>query len=248
MCGNCGCETQVKSEKTDKPSANIVEVHANLKSNNDSQAIANRALFDAHNVLVINLMSSPGSGKTRLLEETIRALKSQYAMAVIEGDLETENDANRIRRHGVQAEQIATGQGCHLDASMVRKVLGRFSLQKLDVLFIENVGNLICPACFDLGQHLNIILLSVPEGDDKPEKYPVMFRTADVMLISKTDYLQFHDEFNVPRAIESFRKVGNDAPVLEVSSLKSQHLERWFSYFTHAITAHQSQSLQNSGV
>ena len=247
MCGNCGRETPRKIEKPIQQTTNVVEVHANLKSSNDTQAITNRALFDAHDVMVINLMSSPGSGKTRLLEETITALKSQYNMAVIEGDLETENDANRIRRHGVQAEQIATGQGCHLDANMVFKVLGKFNLEKLDVLFIENVGNLICPACFDLGQHLNVILLSVPEGDDKPEKYPVMFRAADVMLISKTDYLQFHDEFNVARAIQSFRKVGNNAPVIEVSSTQSNQLEAWFAYFIETINARDSRSLQERG-
>lgn len=247
MCGNCGCETPRKLEKSIKQTPNVVEVHANLKSSNDPQALTNRALFDAHNVMVINLMSSPGSGKTRLLEATITALKSQYNMAVIEGDLETENDANRIRQHGVQAEQISTGQGCHLDANMVSKVLGQFNLEKLDVLFIENVGNLICPACFDLGQHLNVILLSVPEGDDKPEKYPVMFRAADVMLISKTDYLQFHHEFSVVRAIQSFRKVGNDAPVFTVSSTQDNQLEDWFSYFTRAIKVPQSRSLHNRG-
>ena len=114
-------------------------------------------------------------------------------------------------------------------------------------MFIENVGNLICPACFDLGQHLNVILLSVPEGDDKPEKYPVMFRAADVMLISKTDYLQFHDEFNVARAIQSFRKVGNNAPVIEVSSTQSNQLEAWFAYFIETINARDSRSLQERG-
>jgi len=248
MCGNCGCETPMKLEKTNLQTTNVVEVHADLRRSNDDQAMTNRALFDAHGVIVINLMSSPGSGKTRLLEETIVSLKPQYEMAVIEGDLETENDANRIRRHGVQAEQIATGQGCHLDANMVFKVLGKFNLQALDVLFIENVGNLICPACFDLGQHLNVILLSVPEGDDKPEKYPVMFRAADLMLISKTDYLKFHDEFSVARAIHSFRKVGNDAPVLEVSSTQSKQLEAWFSYVKKTMTARDYGSLQERGV
>ena len=145
-------------------------------------------------------MSAPGSGKTALLEKTIAALKDEFSIAVIEGDLETENDAERIRRQGVEAIQISTGSACHLDAHMVHDALHHMQLDSVDLLFIENVGNLVCPASFDLGQHYNITLLSVPEGDDKPAKYPVMFRASDVVLISKSDLLPVLDDFQPDRA------------------------------------------------
>ena len=141
-------------------------------------------------------MSSPGSGKTALLEATLVALKNEFTCAVIEGDLETENDAERIRAKGVQAHQIVTGTACHLDAHLVHDALHHMTLDGVDILFIENVGNLVCPASFDLGQHLNVTLLSVTEGDDKPAKYPVMFRAADAMLLTKTDLLAVLDDFD----------------------------------------------------
>ena len=158
-----------------------------LLAANDLTAGHNRQHFDDHRVLAINLMSSPGSGKTALLEATILALKSRYRIAVIEGDLETENDADRIRACGVSALQITTGTACHLDASLVHQALHQMPLADIDLLFIENVGNLVCPASFDLGQHLNVTLLSVTEGDDKPAKYPVIFRASDLVVLSKTD-------------------------------------------------------------
>ncbi|WP_333972218.1 hydrogenase nickel incorporation protein HypB [Alteromonas mediterranea] len=240
MCGDCGCESKNESSLNTDFRVDVVNIAEDIKVKNAAVAKTNKALFDAHSVLVINLMSSPGSGKTRLLEETLKRLKHRYQFAVLEGDLETENDANRIRRHGIHAEQIATGQGCHLDADMVSTAIGNFELGSLDVLFIENVGNLICPACFDLGQHKNVILLSVPEGDDKPEKYPIMFRAADVMLITKTDFLDFVMEFDVSRAIKSFSSVGNNAPVLEVSVKDDERFNGWLAYLTQMIDTHLS--------
>ena len=180
MCDTCGCNITDGNRhllRADGSHARVtaVSVLNRLLQHNDAQAEANRALFDRHGVLVINLMSSPGSGKTSLLEATIEALDGALRIAVIEGDLETENDAARIRALGVEAHQITTGAACHLDAHLVAGVLPKLALERLDVLFIENVGNLVCPASFDLGHHLNLTLLSVTEGDDKPAKYPVMF-------------------------------------------------------------------------
>jgi hydrogenase nickel incorporation protein HypB len=148
-------------------------------------------------------------------------------MCVIEGDLETDNDARRIRAHGVPAYQINTGNACHLDASMIHHALHDIPLANLDLMFIENVGNLVCPASFALGQHRNVVLLSVPEGDDKPEKYPVMFRAADLVLITKTDLLPHLTEFSVERAQKSLRSIANTAPVLGLSSRSPGDLDAW---------------------
>ena len=159
-----------------------IEVITAILDENDRVAAHNRAHFDQHGVLALNLMSSPGSGKTSLLEATIKALRDEFSVAVVEGDLATENDAARIRACGVPAVQITTGNACHLDAQMVHDALHELRLGGLDILFVENVGNLVCPASFDLGVHCNVTLLSVPEGDDKPAKYPVMFRGADLCV------------------------------------------------------------------
>jgi hydrogenase nickel incorporation protein HypB len=188
-------------------------------------------------VLAINLMSSPGSGKTRLLEATIEALGDTVRIGVIEGDLETENDAARIRARGVPAHQITTGTACHLDAHMIHNALHHVALQGLDVLFIENVGNLVCPASFDLGQHRNVTLLSVTEGDDKPAKYPVMFRAADAMLLTKTDLLAVIDEFDPDRATRAFRELANEGPVLSVSAKSGSGLDRWLAWLRAEIAA-----------
>mgnify|MGYP000727113042 CR=1 FL=1 len=194
MCDTCGCnvtegnrhlvEGDGKLARTES-GREAVSVLTGLLTENDRLAAHNREHFDCHQVLAVNLMSSPGSGKTRLLEETVAALDGALRVAVIEGDLETENDAERIRAKGVPAIQISTGSACHLDAHMVHDALHDLDLDDVDVLFIENVGNLVCPASFDLGHHANVTLLSVTEGDDKPAKYPVMFRAADLVLISK---------------------------------------------------------------
>ncbi len=220
-----------------------VEVLSRLLSANDHEAEHNREHLDRHGVLALNLMSSPGSGKTLLLEETIEVLRadpelSQLRIAVIEGDLETENDADRIRSRGVPAIQITTGQACHLDAHMVHQALHQLDLENLDLLFIENVGNLVCPASFDLGHHVNVTLLSVTEGDDKPAKYPVMFRAADLVLISKADYLAFIDDFDPNAARDAVRALANPAPVLEISSRSPDGLEPWVEWLRATLASH----------
>ena len=202
----------------------------NILGENDRIAAHNRAHLAAHGVLAVNLMSSPGSGKTALLEATIDAIGDHTRIAVIEGDLETENDAARIRAHGVPAVQITTGATCHLDAHMVHEALHGLDLSAIDILFIENVGNLVCPAGFDLGQHENVILLAVTEGDDKPAKYPVMFRTADLVLLSKSDLLAVLDDFAPEKAEAHIRKLANAAPVVPLSARRPETLAPWFAW------------------
>jgi hydrogenase nickel incorporation protein HypB len=239
MCDTCGCnitegnrhlvEGEGRHAHTEDGKA-AVTVLRNLLSENDHRAAHNRQHFDHHQVLVVNLMSSPGSGKTSLLETTIDELRGQLRVGVIEGDLETENDAERIRRRGVPAVQITTGTACHLDAHLVHTALHRMELDHLDVLFIENVGNLVCPASFDLGQHLNIALLSVTEGDDKPSKYPVMFRGADAVLITKSDLLDFLDDFSPARAEANIRALANPAPVQRLSARSGEGMDAWLAW------------------
>ena len=246
MCDTCGCSITPANahlvrkdgslEHTSDGKATI-EVLASLLHENDHMAAHNREHMERHGVLAINLMSSPGSGKTSLLEVTIDALGDKLNIAVIEGDLETENDANRIRARGVPAVQITTGQACHLDAHMVHDALHELDLDNIDVLFIENVGNLVCPASFDLGHHANVILLSVTEGDDKPAKYPVMFRAADLVLLSKSDFLEMIDDFDTARAERHVRELANPAPVLTLSVRQPQSLEGWFAWLGQMFEA-----------
>lgn len=247
MCDTCGCnvtpgnkhlvENNGKLATTHDGKA-AVEVLQNLLSENDHQAAHNREHFNKHQVLAINLMSSPGSGKTALLEATIDALKDEFNIAVIEGDLETENDAERIRAKGVTAIQITTGTACHLDAHMVHDALHHLDLAPLDIVFIENVGNLVCPASFDLGHHHNVILLSVTEGDDKPAKYPVMFRAADLMLLSKTDLLSVLDDFDPAKAEHHLRNLANESAVIQISVKQKESLNQWLNWLREEIKQH----------
>jgi len=239
MCETCGCNITPGNEHLVKGDGKLaktedgkmaVAVLKSLLSENDRQAAHNRNHFDSHGVLAINLMSSPGAGKTALLEATIDALGGNFAIAVIEGDLETENDAERIRRHGVQAIQITTGSACHLDAHMVHDALHQVDLAHIDIVFIENVGNLVCPASFDLGQQRNVTLLSVPEGDDKPAKYPVMFRAADLVLLSKCDLLPVLDDFRPDHARRHLQELASSAPVIELSAKSGAGMDAWLEW------------------
>jgi hydrogenase nickel incorporation protein HypB len=246
MCDTCGCnitdgnrhliEGDGKLAQTES-GKEAISVLQGLLSENDRTAAHNREHFDRHGVLAVNLMSSPGSGKTRLLEETISALADKMRIAVIEGDLETENDARRIREKGVEAVQITTGTACHLDAHMVHKALHQLDLDNVDILFIENVGNLVCPASFDLGQHRNITLLSVTEGDDKPAKYPVMFRASDLMLVSKSDLLAVLDDFLPERAERHLRELASTAPVFTLSARNGEGMDAWLGWLRAEHTA-----------
>ena len=254
MCDSCGCNVTPGNKHlvrgngklaTTKEGVSAVKILKSLLSENDLQAAHNREHFNHHKVLAINLMSAPGSGKTTLLETTIDALRNEFKIAVIEGDLETENDAMRIRDRGVPAIQITTGSACHLDAHMVHDALHHLALKSLDIVFIENVGNLVCPASFDLGHHLNVTLLSVTEGDDKPAKYPVMFRAADLMLVSKIDLLGVLDDFNPQQAISCFRDLANTAPVIELSAKDYQGIEGWLNWLREKIEHHRQMVTEN---
>ena len=248
MCDTCGCNITHGNESLIRPGGKLqktesgkeaVTVLHSLLHENDHTAKHNRDHFDQHNVLAINLMSSPGAGKTALLEATIQQLglkpDNGIRIAVIEGDLETENDAERIRKHGVKAIQIATGSACHLDAHMIHEALHNLDLSEFDIVFIENVGNLVCPASFDLGQHQNVTLLSVPEGDDKPAKYPVMFRTSDLVLISKSDLLPILDDFKPEKAKSYLRDIASTAPVIELSSKDKSGMPQWLEWIDQQL-------------
>jgi hydrogenase nickel incorporation protein HypB len=250
MCDTCGCNVTPGNEHLVAAGGHLaktsaghesVEVLKGLLDANDHQAVHNREHFARHNALAVNLMSSPGAGKTALLEATADVLGTEFKFAVIEGDLETENDAERIRRKGVPAVQISTGSACHLDAHMVHSALHELDIDDVDIVFIENVGNLVCPASFDLGQHLNVTLLSTPEGHDKPAKYPVMFRAADLVLITKSDLLPVLDDFDPSYAESCLRNLASTAPLMNVSARKGEGMEAWLNWLRTELAALRSQ-------
>ncbi len=267
MCNDCGCalsgeeplaasmrpasvspvpsEASVQSDRVhaEPPlqGAQTVQVLQRLLAANDEAAAHNRAHLDAHGILAVNLMSSPGAGKTALLEATIDALAGRVRIGVIEGDLETENDAVRIRAHGVPAVQITTGTACHLDAHLVHRALHHLPLDDIELLFIENVGNLVCPAAFELGTHRNVVLLSVTEGDDKPSKYPVMFRAADLVMLSKTDLLPLLEDFEPRRAEAALRALGRDTPLIRTAVRREVTLDPWLAWLESALSARRVQ-------
>ena len=250
MCDTCGCNVTPGNEHLVAAGGHLaktssghesVEVLKGLLDANDHQAAHNREHFARHDALAVNLMSSPGAGKTALLEATADALAGEFRIAVIEGDLETENDAERIRQKGVPAVQISTGSACHLDAHMVHTALHDLDIDDVDIVFVENVGNLVCPASFDLGQHLNVILLSTPEGHDKPAKYPVMFRAADLVLISKSDLLHVLDDFDPAYAEECLRQLASSAPLFNISARKGEGMEAWLDWLRTELAAVRAQ-------
>jgi len=238
MCETCGCSVtpgNAHLHSSHAGSGTVVDVLQDLLAANDRVARHNREHFDANGVLAINLMSSPGAGKTALLEATVVALGDRYRIAVIEGDLETDNDAARIRAHGIPAVQITTGTACHLDAHLVHRALHQLPLAGIDLLFIENVGNLVCPASFDLGQHLNVTLLSVTEGDDKPAKYPVIFRASDLVVLSKTDLLDVMQDFDPARAAAALRALGGDTPMIRTAARRTPALGSWLDWLEQEL-------------
>ncbi|MCQ6277334.1 hydrogenase nickel incorporation protein HypB [Bacillus sp. V3B] len=192
-------------------------------------AAVNRETFKKNYTLVINLMSSPGAGKTTLLEETIKALKDEFHMAVIEGDLATERDAERLRLLGIKTVQINTVGGCHLDARMIAKTLPEIELESIDILFIENIGNLVCPSGYDLGQDYKVVVLSVPEGNDKIPKYPVMFRRTDVTIINKIDLLPYVS-FNLEEAKRNLKEINPQAQLKALSAKTGEGIEEWINW------------------
>ena len=211
-----------------------VSVKKDILGANSKTAEQIRSGLDEHHVRMFNFMSSPGSGKTSLIMRTLDRFKDLYTIAVIEGDIASSIDAERISRLNVRAIQINTGGGCHLDANMIEKVLTELELEHLDIVFIENVGNLVCTADFDLGAHKNVVILSIPEGDDKPYKYPVIFMEADIVLVNKIDVLPYFD-FDLDTFPEIINGLNPSATVLPVSVKSGEGLDEWFSWVSSVV-------------
>jgi len=213
-----------------------VDLKQKVVSENETLAQANRARFADGGTLVLNLVSSPGSGKTSLIEETAERISGAYGMLVLTGDLVTENDARRVRRHGVEAIQICTGDACHLDARMVRDHLLGSKAKHYDLVVIENVGNLVCPATFDLGEDLKVLLVSVAEGDDKPLKYPPMVRASGVLVISKTDLVPYTDS-DPDRLAGNALRINPNLAVFKLSSKTGEGLDQWIGWLESRLAA-----------
>jgi hydrogenase nickel incorporation protein HypB len=208
-----------------------IKVYRDLMGANDKWANKTRALLAKEKVEMLNLIGSPGAGKTALLEQTVRKLSRKLNFAVLEGDLETKNDAERLARLHCRVSQLLTGGGCHLEAKMVHYALRDLPLSGLDMVIVENVGNLVCPAEFDIGEHAKVVALSVTEGDDKPLKYPVIFRESGAIVISKTDLLPYVP-FKLKKCLENIRKINPQAPIFQVSALTGQGIGEWIDWLT----------------
>jgi hydrogenase nickel incorporation protein HypB len=222
----------------------LVEVRQKVLKRNDLLASALRSRFHETGVFVVSLVSSPGSGKTAFLERTLAALRPQFRVAALVGDLATENDAVRLARSGAPVRQITTGTVCHLDAEMVNQALDGWTLADLDLLFIENVGNLVCPSSYDLGENLRAVLMSVTEGEDKPLKYPAIFNTADAAIITKMD-LAIAVEFDLTAAVRSIHAIRPGLPILEVSAKTGHGMDDWFAYL-RSRTNHSARNSSSS--
>lgn len=235
MCIDCGCATtDHHHEHNHDHESRTLRVEEDLLAKNNRLAQGNRDLFAAKGVFVLNLVSSPGSGKTTLLERTISILKTELHIAVLEGDQQTDNDADRIAATGAPVKQINTGAGCHLDAHMVEHGVEAFNLDGTDILMIENVGNLVCPASFDLGEQHKVVVLSVTEGEDKPQKYPHMFRAADILLINKIDLLPYLD-FDLEQCKEYARQVNPEIRIFELSCKSEAGFSDWINWLKENI-------------
>jgi hydrogenase nickel incorporation protein HypB len=212
-----------------------IDLDLDVLYKNNLTAQRNRGFFEAKNIFAINFVSSPGSGKTTLLEKTINELKNKYSIAVIEGDQQTMNDANRISATGVPVIQINTGSGCHLDAEMINKAINKLDLPNNSILFIENVGNLVCPALFDLGEAKRVVIMSVTEGEDKPLKYPYMFQTSHVCLINKNDLLPYLD-FNIDDTKKYLMQVNHHLKLILLSLKSGDGFDQWIEWITNEIS------------
>ncbi|NOQ17778.1 MAG: hydrogenase nickel incorporation protein HypB [Dehalococcoidales bacterium] len=206
-----------------------IKVLKNILSANDEIAERNHALLDKNNVFAVNIMASPGAGKTSLILETIRRLKDRIRIGVIEGDITSSVDAETVGKEGVPVVQINTGGGCHLDANMIRNALGNMTLEDIELLLIENVGNLVCPAEFTIGDHKKVLVSSTPEGHDKPFKYPLMFHTVDVVLLNKADLMPYLD-FDLEIFSQAIKGINEKIEVFPISCTSGQGIEQWLSW------------------
>jgi hydrogenase nickel incorporation protein HypB len=251
MCDTCGCGQPHDAVMIRKPGekghshthghdhehphdhdhGRTIEVETDVLAKNNLIAERNRGFFDAKNIFALNLVSSPGSGKTTLLEKTITSIKNKIPCAVIEGDQQTMNDADRIAATGAAVIQVNTGTGCHLDSEMINQGAKELKLKDNSILFIENVGNLVCPALFDLGESHKVVIISVTEGEDKPHKYPTMFSVSDLCIINKTDLLPYVD-FNVEKCKEYALQVNPNIKFIEISATKGDGMQDWLDWLT----------------
>jgi hydrogenase nickel incorporation protein HypB len=207
----------------------VLTVERQILKKNDEIAAENRGIFNKNGIFTINMLSSPGSGKTSLLEQTLTRINSTVNIGVIEGDVQTDKDAQRIAKFNVPVVQIITNGGCHLEAKLVQDALSKFNLNLLNILIIENVGNLVCPANYDLGESKKVVLLSTTEGDDKPLKYPAMFRVSDMMIINKTDLLDYVD-FNIDSVKNNALQINPDLDIIQTSCKTGEGLEQWMEW------------------
>jgi len=211
-----------------------IDIEQNILSANDKMAERNRGYFEAKDVLALNLVSSPGSGKTSLLEKTLQMLSSKVSCYVIEGDQQTDNDAQRIKKTGVPVVQINTGNACHLDANMIHSAIHGLNITNKSILFIENVGNLVCPSLFDLGESFRVVVFSVTEGEDKPLKYPNMFYTSQIVILNKIDLLPYID-FDRNKAIENIFRINPKAKVFELSVRTGEGIDKWIDWLQESV-------------
>lgn len=232
MCGDCGCEkANVSYFSNEKKDTRLIEIEQSVLSKNNAIAHNNSHWFADHHVQAINIMSSPGSGKTKLLEKTLQDHVVNKQISILVGDQQTEHDADRLKNVGANVLQINTHSSCHLDASMIERELGRFVTGDENILFIENIGNLVCPAAFSLGEKIKVAILSVTEGEDKPLKYPVLFHNADLILITKIDLLPYLD-FEMEQALKYIRAVNPQVVVLPLSAKTGAGMNEWYDYLT----------------
>jgi len=242
MCATCGCSGDQHHHHHNEDhhhhhdQKTVIDVERDILHQNNLLAERNRGYFDAKNILCLNLVSSPGSGKTSLLEKTLTDLKGELDFVVIEGDQQTTNDADRIHATGTKVTQINTGKGCHLDSHMIFHALQGLKPKENSILFIENVGNLVCPAMFDLGEKERVVIMSVTEGDDKPLKYPDMFHTSTLCIINKTDLLPYVP-FDINKAKENAKKVNHKLDIIEVSCTSGEGLNQWYDWLKSKVPA-----------
>lgn len=237
MCGLCGCSEEMTvagHPAHHSHDEQVIPVEQNILAQNQHYARQNKDYLSSKHILAINIMSSPGSGKTTLLAKTISDLKHELDIAVVVGDQQTDYDAGILKASGGHAVQINTGKVCHLDAHMVGHALEGLALKENSLLFIENIGNLVCPALFDLGEQFKVVILSVTEGDNKPLKYPDMFRCADLMLVTKTDLLPYVD-FDLDKCLSYARRINPDIDIVTLSTVKGNGLTLWYDWLKHKL-------------
>ena len=243
MCDSCGCGTHYnhdhhhhhEDQHTSAPRTKVIELERNILDQNEKIAEQNRRWLAERKIVAINILSSPGSGKTYLLEKTLQQLANKIPMAIITGDQHTDNDARRLDEKGAPVRQIETGSACHLDAAMIAKVLPEVVTKETRLLFIENVGNLVCPAAFDLGESFKIALLATTEGEDKPVKYPATFLLAKTIVITKTDLTPYLP-WDIKKCCAAIQSIQPGANIIPLSALSGEGMERWFEYLENLCT------------